>query len=92
MGGAPVGGFEVTPTVAGTGWAEQHASPDVALGFWEYQLATNDQTFLREGTWPVLSAVAQWITSRVTATNRGFEILHVWVQMKLFQISTIVPI
>jgi trehalose/maltose hydrolase-like predicted phosphorylase len=75
--GAPVGGFEVTPTVAGTGWAEQHASPDVALGFWEYQLATNDQTFLREGTWPVLRAVAQWITSRVTATNRGFEILHV---------------
>lgn len=75
--GAPVGGFEVTPTVAGTGWAEQHASPDIALGFWEYQLATNDRAFLKEGTWPVLNAVAQWIASRVTATKRGFEILHV---------------
>jgi len=70
-------GFETTPTFAATGWAEQHVTPDVALGFWEYQLATNDQPFLRDGTWPVLKVVAQWIESRVVATNRGFEIHHI---------------
>ena len=70
-------GFETTPTFAATGWAEQHVTPDVALGFWEYQLATNDQEFLRDGTWPVLKAVAQWIESRVVRTRRGFEIQHI---------------
>lgn len=70
-------GFETTPTFAATGWAEQHVTPDVALGFWEYQLATNDQEFLKEGTWSVLKAVAEWIESRGVATNRGFEIQHI---------------
>ena len=70
-------GFETTPTFAGTGWGEQHVSPDVALGVWEYQLATNDQEFLRLGTWPILLAVAQWIESRGVFTNRGFEIQNV---------------
>jgi hypothetical protein len=70
-------GFETTPTFAATGWAEQHVSPDVALGVWEYQLATNDQEFLREGTWPILCAVAEWIQSRGTFSSRGFEILDI---------------
>ena len=61
---ASTNGFETTPTFAGTGWGEQHATPDVALGFWEYQLATNDQDFLRTGTWPILKAVAEWIGDR----------------------------
>jgi len=74
---AQTGGFETTPTFAATGWAEQHVTPDVALGFWEYQLATNDKDFLKEGTWPVLKAVAEWIESRGVATNRGFEIQHI---------------
>jgi trehalose/maltose hydrolase-like predicted phosphorylase len=74
---AQTGGFETTPTFAGTGWAEQHVTPDVALGFWEYQLATNDQEFLKEGTWPVLKAVAEWIESRGVATARGYEIQHI---------------
>jgi protein-glucosylgalactosylhydroxylysine glucosidase len=69
-------GFEVTPTFADTGWDEQHSTPDVALGIWEYQLATNDPDFLRQGTWPVLQAVAQWIESRGVVTSRGFEIQH----------------
>ena len=73
---APVGGFETTPTFAATGWVEQHSTPDFALGLWEYQLATNDSTFLKEGTWPVLSAVAEWIESRGVRTDRGFEIQH----------------
>lgn len=74
---APSQGFETTPTFAGTGWGEQHVSPDVAMAFWEYQLATADQNFLREGTWPVLRAVAEWIESRGVFTTRGFEIQNI---------------
>jgi len=74
---APTSGFETTPTFAATGWTEQHVTPDVGLGFWEYQLATNDQSFLKEGTWPVLKAVAEWIKSRGVVTDRGFEIQHI---------------
>ena len=74
---APSRGFETTPTFAGTGWGEQHATPDTALGFWEYQLATNDPDFLREGTWPILKSVAGWIESRGVHTDRGFEIQHI---------------
>ncbi len=74
---APVGGFETTPTFAATGWVEQHSTPDFALGLWEYQLATSDSDFLKDGTWPVLSAVAKWIESRGVFTNRGFEIQHI---------------
>jgi protein-glucosylgalactosylhydroxylysine glucosidase len=74
---AQTDGSEVTPTFAGTGWWEQHVTPDVALGFWEYQLATDDAGFLREGTWPVLQAVAEWIESRGIETDRGFEIRHI---------------
>jgi protein-glucosylgalactosylhydroxylysine glucosidase len=73
---APVGGYETTPTFAATGWDEQHCTADVALGLWEYQLATDDQAFLTTGTWPVLRAVAQWIESRGIFTSRGFEIQH----------------
>jgi protein-glucosylgalactosylhydroxylysine glucosidase len=72
-----IDGSQVTPTFAGTGWWEQHVTPDVALGFWEYQLATDDAVFLREGTWPVLQAVAEWIESRGIETDRGFEIRHI---------------
>lgn len=74
---APVGGFGVTPTYAATGWEEQHITPDVALGFWEYQLGAGDAGFLKSATWPVLRAVANWIVSRGIYTRRGFEIHHI---------------
>lgn len=74
---AQTSGFETTPTFAEPGWMEQHVTPDVALGFWEYQLATNDRSFLKEGTWPVLQAAAEWIESRGVFTKRGFEIHHI---------------
>lgn len=74
---APTNGEEVTPVFAATGWAEQHIVPDVALAFWQYQLAVNDKTFLTDATWPVLRAVAQWIESRGARTARGFEILNI---------------
>jgi len=74
---SPIDAADVTPTFAGTGWEEQHVTPDVALGLWEYQMATGDEDFLREGTWPVLHAVAEWIESRGVSTSRGFEIRNV---------------
>jgi protein-glucosylgalactosylhydroxylysine glucosidase len=74
---APVGGFESTPTFAATGWEEQHITPDIALGFWEYQVATGDPEFMKQATWPVLEAVAEWIVSRGIYTSRGFEIRHI---------------
>lgn len=74
---AQTDGSEVTPTFADTGWSEQHVVPDVALAFWQYQMATGDQEFLRQGTWPVLKAVAEWIESRGRFTARGFEIRHI---------------
>ncbi len=70
-------GSDATPTFASTGWEEQHITPDVALGFWEYQLASGDPQFLKEATWPVLRAVAEWIESRGIYTSRGFEIQHI---------------
>ena len=74
---APTDGEEVTPVFAATGWAEQHIVPDVALAFWQYQMATNDRSFLLDATWPVLSAVAAWIESRGLHTTRGFEIFNI---------------
>jgi trehalose/maltose hydrolase-like predicted phosphorylase len=74
---APTDGAEVTPVFAATGWAEQHIVPDVALAFWQYQMAAGDKTFLTDATWPVLRAVAEWIESRGVKTQRGFEILNI---------------
>jgi Glycosyl hydrolase family 65 central catalytic domain/Glycosyl hydrolase family 65, N-terminal domain len=74
---SPTDGSDVTPAFAGTGWQEQHITPDIALGFWEYQMATGDPDFLRHGTWPVLRGVAEWIESRGVRTARGFEIQHI---------------
>jgi len=74
---ATIDGYEGSPSSIATGWAEHHITPDVALAFWEYQLATDDDVFLREGTWPVLRNVAEWIESRGIYTERGFEIRHV---------------
>jgi len=74
---APLNGQDVTPVFAATGWAEQHIVPDVALAFWQYQLATGDKDFLEGATWPVLRAVAEWIESRGVTTQRGFEIRNI---------------
>lgn len=74
---APLNGEEVTPTFAATGWAEQHIVLDVALAFWQYQMAVGDTEFRQTATWPVLRAVAEWIESRGLQTPRGFEVLNI---------------
>jgi protein-glucosylgalactosylhydroxylysine glucosidase len=70
----PTRGEEETP-LPGTGaWHEEHVSAGVAHAFAQYADATGDERFLREQAWPVLAGVAEWITSRVTKTDRGYEI------------------
>ena len=70
----PTRGEEETP-LPGTGaWHEEHVSTGVAHAFAQYAHATGDEHFLREQAWPVLAGVAEWITSRVTRTERGYEI------------------
>ena len=73
---AGLDGSEVTPSCCPTGWAEQHVTPGVAIGAWEYQCAAGDEDSLRNVTWPILKAVAEWIESRGHFTDRGFEIGH----------------
>ncbi|WSA80837.1 haloacid dehalogenase [Streptomyces sp. NBC_01799] len=64
-------GDEDTPAWAPFGRLEQHVSSDVALAFWQYWLATGDERWLRTSGLPVLSAVADFWTSRVTADAQG---------------------
>jgi len=72
-------GSEVTPYYAGAagGITEQHVNLDVAFAFAQYVHATGDDLFLKQSAWPVLEGVAEWVTSRVTKTARGYEIRHV---------------
>lgn len=56
---------------------EQHITLDVAWAFAQFTHATGDAIYERETTWPVLQGVAEWVTSRVTHTPRGYEILAI---------------
>ena len=49
-------------------------SLDVARAFAFHSYVTGDLEFLREKAWPILSGVADWIASRVTHSERGYEI------------------
>ncbi|MEU1417283.1 glycosyl hydrolase family 65 protein [Streptomyces sp. NPDC005731] len=64
-------GEEDTPDWAPFGRLEQHISADVALAFWQYWLATGDNRWLRTAGLPVLSAIADFWVSRVTADAEG---------------------
>lgn len=55
----------------------QHVNMGVANAFIQYEHATRNESFTREAVWPVVSGVAEWIVSRVTDTDRGYEIQHV---------------
>ena len=49
-------------------------SLDVARAFAFHSFVTGDLEFLREKAWPILSGVADWVASRVTHSERGYEI------------------
>ena len=71
---APSSGQESAPMPGSASWHEDHVSLDVARAFAFHACVTGDVEYLREKTWPVLSGVANWIVSRVTETDRGYEI------------------
>jgi hypothetical protein len=56
---------------------EQHVGLAVALAFARYAHVTGDTDFLRERAWPVLEGVADWLSSRVERTERGYEIKRI---------------
>lgn len=72
--GSPVDGEEVIRLSAPRIIFEQHINMSVAYAFARFVHATGDAHFAREHAWPVLSGVATWLESRVTETQRGFEI------------------
>ena len=70
----PAVGSESAPELGDAAMYEHHVSMGVAHAFAQYHRATGDEHFLRDFGWPVVSGVAEWITSRVTRTGRGYEI------------------
>jgi hypothetical protein len=71
---SPSRGEEATPGLGPAAAYEHHVSLDVAKAFWDYAAVTGDDVFLTDRAWPVLSGVADWVTSRATKTDRGWEI------------------
>jgi trehalose/maltose hydrolase-like predicted phosphorylase len=71
---APGSGQEAAPLPGTAAWHEDHVSLDVAHAFALYARASGDLEFARCKAWPVLSGVAEWITTRVTKTRRGYDI------------------
>lgn len=71
---SPSAGEEAAPLPGTAAWHEDHVSLDVARAFALFADATGAGEFRREKAWPVLSAVADWIASRVHRTAGGYEI------------------
>lgn len=67
-------GQEAAPLPGSASWHEDHVSPDVARAFAFYADVTGDERFRRERAAPVLAGVADWLVSRVSRTERGYEI------------------
>ena len=67
-------GQESAPLPGSASWHEDHVSLDVARAFAFHSYVTGDLEFLRERAWPILSGVADWVASRVTQSERGYEI------------------
>ncbi len=67
-------GHEATPIDAAAPATEHHINMDVACAFARYVHATGDREFASREAFPVMYAVADWITSRVLLTPRGYEV------------------
>jgi trehalose/maltose hydrolase-like predicted phosphorylase len=73
----PVTCQEAVPGAGDSAAHEDHGSLHTARAFALYADVTGDGNFLREDAWPVLQGVADWLVSRLTRTERGWEILRV---------------
>jgi len=71
---APHSGEESAPIPGSAAWREDHATLDIARAFALFADATGDLAFLSEKAWPILAGTAEWIKSRVTKSDRGYEI------------------
>jgi trehalose/maltose hydrolase-like predicted phosphorylase len=58
-------GVEETPVWALSGPFEHHITACVGIAAWNYYCVTQDKQWLREKGWPLLSATAEFWTSRV---------------------------
>jgi protein-glucosylgalactosylhydroxylysine glucosidase len=74
---SPIYGEEVAPPISPGNVFEYHVTLDVAFAFAQYGYATGDEDFLQQQAWPVLKGAAEWLESRVTRTERGYEIMDV---------------
>lgn len=73
---APRSGEEATPGSGSGATHAAHVSLQVARAFALHAEAVRDMRYLRETGWPILSGVADWLASRLTQTERGFELLR----------------
>lgn len=64
-------GVEETPVWALSGPFEHHITADVAIAAWNYYAVTQDQEWLRDKGWPILSATADFWASRVERNGPG---------------------
>ena len=71
---APSTGQEAAPLPGSASWHEDHVTLDVARAFALHAYMTGDLEYFRTRAWPVLFGVAEWIKSRVTRSDRGYEI------------------
>jgi trehalose/maltose hydrolase-like predicted phosphorylase len=71
---SPSTGDEASPLPGTAAWHEDHVSLDVARAFAFHADVSGETEFLRQKAWPVLSGVADWITTRAAKTRRGYEV------------------
>jgi len=64
-------GAEETPVWALSGPFEHHITADVAMAAWNYYAVTQDKQWLQEKGYPMLSATADFWTSRVERNDPG---------------------
>jgi trehalose/maltose hydrolase-like predicted phosphorylase len=64
-------GVEETPVWALSGPFEHHITACVAIAAWNYYCVTQDKTWLRDKGWPILSATADFWSSRVERNGPG---------------------
>lgn len=73
---APRSGEEATPGPGSGAAHAAHVTLHVARAFALQADTVGDMRYLRETGWPILSGVADWLASRLTQTERGFELLR----------------
>ena len=64
-------GTEETPATSLSGTFQHHITADVAIGCWNYYLATQDKEWLLSRGWPIIKAAAEFWASRCEKGEDG---------------------